>query len=57
MKRLLLFFAISTAILIGCNEAGKEKAKNEPLEKPQELNAATTEKPTNVNLLFTCAHE
>ena len=26
-------------------------------EKSQELNSARTEKPTNVNLLFTCAHE
>ncbi|MFN5985048.1 MAG: hypothetical protein ACK46Y_05065 [Fluviicola sp.] len=57
MKRLILFFAISTAILIGCNEAGKENAENKPLEKSQELNSTRTEKPTNVNLLFTCAHE
>ncbi|MFN6086679.1 MAG: hypothetical protein ACK476_17330 [Fluviicola sp.] len=57
MKRLILFFAISTAILIGCNEAGKENAENKPLEKSQELTSTRTEKPTNVNLLFTCAHE
>lgn len=57
MKRLILFFAISTAILIGCNEAGKEKAKNKPFEKSQKLNALSADKPTNVNLLFTCAHE
>jgi len=57
MKRFILFFAISTAILIGCNEAGKEKAENKPQEKSQELNAHSKNKPTNVNLLFTCAHE
>ena len=57
MKRLLLFFAISTAILIGCNEAGKEKVKNKPQVKTQELNSKTLDNPTNVNLLFTCAHE